>query len=116
LLFFVNVYKLITSVGLVHASRTGFVIDVAVLAAPLGLTRAVVITHAVNASSVLARIIGTLVSVVLLASFAGGTGRTKTGKFRSIAVVNASSTVVARVAIARAATEIAIGTDESWWA
>ena len=115
LLFFVDIYKLVTSIRLVNAARTGLVFYIAILSSPLRLAGAVVITHAVNATAVLTGVIDTLVCVVLLTRPACCSRWTKTGEFRSVTIVYASASMMARIAIARAAAKIAIGSNEAWW-
>ena len=115
LLFFVDIYELVTSIGLVDATRTGLVFYIAILSPPFRLARAVVITHTVNASAVLTGVIDALVCVVLLTRPACCSRWTKTGEFRSVTIVYASASMMARIAVARAAAEIAIGSNETWW-
>lgn len=115
LLFFVDIYELVTSIGLVNAARTGLIFYIAILSSPLRLAGAVVITHAVNASAVLTGVIDALVCVVLLTRPACRSRWTKTGEFRSVTIVYASASMMARIAVARAAAEIAIGSNEAWW-
>ena len=113
--FFAGIYELVTSIGLVNAARTGLIFYIAILSSPLRLAGAVVITHAVNASAVLTGVIDTLVCVVLLTRPACCSRWTKTGEFRSVTIVYASASMMARIAIARAAAKIAIGSNEAWW-
>lgn len=115
LLFFVDIYELVTSIGLVNAARTGLVFYIAIFSSPLRLAGAVVITHAVNATAVLTGVIDTLVCAVLLTRPACCSRWTKTGEFRSVTIVYASASMMARIAIARAAAKIAIGSNEAWW-
>ena len=94
LFFLVRIVVYVSAVGFVNASGTGTVANVTVLTTPFRLARAIVVTHFVNAMTfVLARIISTFVTSVLLTSFACCSGRAAASKVCSIIAVHAGPSV-----------------------
>lgn len=80
------------------------------------MTRAIVISDAVNTLSIFARVVSAFIASVLLASLAGGSSGTKTSKLGAVAVVDTGAAIEAGHAVTGAAGEFAIGSNEAWWA
>jgi hypothetical protein len=103
---FLVVDNLVEAVGQVYSSGRSLVRNFAVLSSPFGLARTIVVADSVNAMSVLAGIVGALISGVLLAGFASCSGRAEALKVR--ALIDAGAAIETGLVFTAAAQELAV--------